>query len=239
MEQQSPPWRVFDAPASGTPGPGGTTPERIGSTSPGQAGLPAARLVLLALAGAAAIGVVAVTIAMSGGSAGIADGPDMAIGLHASGDPAAIGGGIVVDVSGAVVSPGVYRLASGARVSDAIDAAGGLSPRVDVDRLAAEINLAAPVSDGAQLRIPSRDDPRPAAGGGGPGAGSGHEGDLVHLNTATAAELEALPGIGPVTAAKILESRSGAKFTTVDDLRERGLVGQKTFDKIRALLTVD
>ena len=60
----------------------------------------------------------------------------------------------------------------------------------------------------------------------------------MNLNTATEAELDALSGIGPVTAGKIIESRATAPFTTVDELRERGLVGEKTFEKIRAHLTV-
>lgn len=237
MEQSSTPWRVFDAPTPDAPGvqaPGGGGD--AGRTTGGVTGNQT--LAIAAVVGAAAIGVLAVILAMSGGGGSVVDGP------QASGDPsssaAANPGEIVVDVSGAVVTPGLYRLASGARVGDAIDAAGGFSPRVDAERVGRELNLAASLKDGAQVHVPSRDDP---AAGGGPGAspgggGGSGGGQFVNINTATEAELDALSGIGPVTAGKIIESRATAPFKTVDELRERGLVGQKTFDKIRAQLTV-
>lgn len=250
MEQSSTPWRVFDAPAANEGGsgaaagaptggpPGGSTPARVTNE----------RLALVGVLGAVVIGAVAVVIAVSGSGSQTIDGPGAIVAAGASADPESAPGDIVVDVAGAVVTPGVYHLAVGARVGDAIEAAGGFSPRVDVDRVGAEINLAATLADGAQIRVPSRDDV--AAGGGsggsageggagGGGSGGSGGGQVVNLNTATQAELETLSGIGPVTAGKILESRAGAPFKTVDELRERGLVGEKTFEKIRALLTVN
>jgi competence protein ComEA len=153
--------------------------------------------------------------------------------------------GLVVDVAGAVAQPGIYHLPVGARIGDAVDAAGGFSPRVDAERVGRELNLAASLTDGQQVHVPSRDDPAaggggdgPATGGGAGGGGSGGSGDLVNLNTATQAELEALPGIGPVTASKIIAAREEAPFRSVDDLRGRGLVGEKTFGELKALVTV-
>jgi competence protein ComEA len=145
---------------------------------------------------------------------------------------------VVVEVGGAVVRPGVYHLPGGSRVADAIEAAGGYGPRVAADRVAAELELAAPLDDGGTVVVPSRDDPPVATSADPGGSSGGSSAALVDLNHATAAELEALPGIGPVTAAKIIEARAERPFASVDDLRERGLVGAKTFERLRDLVTV-
>ena len=198
-------------------------------------------MIVAALIGALAIGAIAIALAVGGTGDQTVDGPETALLLGHIGEPRAPSGEIVVDVAGAVVTPGVYRLAPGARIGDAINAAGGFSPRVDADRVGRELNLAAPLSDGAQVRVPSRDDSALASGAAGGGAGTGGGpggGQVVNLNTASESELETLPGIGPVTAGKIIESRTGVPFKTIDELRERGLVGEKTFEKIRALLSV-
>ncbi|HYC07137.1 MAG TPA: helix-hairpin-helix domain-containing protein, partial [Candidatus Binatia bacterium] len=109
-------------------------------------------------------------------------------------------------------------------------------------------NLAKPLADGDEIRVPSRDDAdATAAAGGGSGssggsAGSGGSGTAaqgpIDLNTATAAQLDTLPGIGPVTAAKIVAAREQARFRTVDDLRTRKLLGPATFEKVRPLVVV-
>jgi competence protein ComEA len=107
--------------------------------------------------------------------------------------------------------------------------------------VASELNLAAVVDDGEHLYVPSRDDAVAGGpGGASPGSGSGGAagGSLLDVNRATQAELEALPGIGPVTAQKIIAARTEAPFRTIDELRERGLLGQKTFDGLKALITV-
>ena len=237
MDQSSPPWRVFDSPgAAGLAASPASAP-----AAPGLAGTNPV-VAIAGVAGALVVGALAVVLAMSGAGSGTVVGPSDGLAAFASDAP---GGGetlIVVDVVGAVVDPGVYRLAPSARVGDAIDAAGGFSPRVDAARVATELNLAATLQDGAQVRVPSRDETPPPAGGGGTGGGSGSGGGsgggLINVNTATQSELEELPGIGPVTAEKIMASRATAPFTKIEDLRERDLVYESVFEDIRALITV-
>jgi competence protein ComEA len=117
---------------------------------------------------------------------------------------------LVVHVVGAVHAPGLYRLVRGKRVADAVERAGGATGKADL----ALINLAAPVADGQQIVVPARAPP----GGGGAGGGEAAAGP-VHLNTATIEQLDELPGVGPVTAQKIVDYREkhGA-FTSVREL---------------------
>ena len=157
--------------------------------------------------------------------------------------PPAAGTLLVVEIVGAVDNPGVFRLPAGARVGDLVAAAGGYGPRVDADRAGRELNLAAPLRDGDQIRVPSRDDAaptRPDRGDGRHGAeGSGRSPGARSTSTGRPqSELDTLPGIGPVTAAKIIASRDEQPFTAVDDLRTRKLVGEKTFESLKDLVTV-
>lgn len=146
--------------------------------------------------------------------------------------------GVVVHVAGAVAAPGIHELTADARVTDAIEAAGGLTPAAD----AARINLAAPVTDGTRVYVPAvGEDPPPVAvggGAGGPGGAAGPSGP-VDLNTADAAALDALPGVGPATAAAILEHRTkvGA-FTSVDQLLDVPGIGDAKLEALRDLVTV-
>jgi competence protein ComEA len=182
------------------------------------------------------------TLVLDGDAAGPA-GAGARVGSFAPDAALVAGQGLVIDVAGAVLRPGVYHLPAGSRVADAIAAAGGFGPRVDA--LAAQaLNLAAPLTDGIQVRVPSRDDAA-GRGAGNPGTGSGAasgsnaaSGGPVDLNTATSAELDALPGIGPVTAGKIIASREERPFSAVDDLKTRKLVGTSTFAKLAGLVTV-
>lgn len=142
----------------------------------------------------------------------------------------------VVHVTGHVVAPGLHRLPPDARVADAIEAAGGPTAQAHLDVL----NLARPVSDGEQLRVPSRAEAEAEPSDGSAAAGSQPGGDgTVDLNRATAAELEELPGIGPVLAGRIIEHReANGPFRSVGDLRQVTGVGEKTFQSLADLLSV-
>ncbi|HUG48470.1 MAG TPA: ComEA family DNA-binding protein [Candidatus Limnocylindria bacterium] len=149
---------------------------------------------------------------------------------------------LLVDVQGAVARPGLHRLEAGSRVGDAIAAAGGYGPAVDIRAAAERLNLAEKLADGAKVYVPARGDPGPAAAVGVlPPEGTGGEptaGGLIDLNTASEAQLDTLPSIGPVTAAKIIAAREEAPFATVDELLGRGVVGPATFEKIRSMVSV-
>ena len=141
---------------------------------------------------------------------------------------------IVVHVLGAVRRPGLVRLPEGSRVQDAIDAAGGLLPSADP----AEINLAQPLGDGQQVFIGTKAHPSGevrqtgAAGGGGTTAG-GEAGGQIDLNSATASQLDTLPGVGPVTAERIIAWRTEhRRFSRVEELQEVDGIGPKTYAQI-------
>ena len=135
---------------------------------------------------------------------------------------------IVVDVVGAVARPGVVHLPAGARVLDALLAAGGMTG--DADLLA--LNKAAPLRDGARIYVPRPGEAVPA---GAPGSAAELK---VNLNVASANELDALPGVGPATAAAIVRSRGAKPFVAVDELQTRGLVSPKVFADLRDLVSV-
>jgi competence protein ComEA len=149
------------------------------------------------------------------------------------------GARVTVHVAGAVAKPGVYDLAGGARVIDAIEAAGGGAPDADLNRL----NLAAKVADGQRVLVQRVGEAAPAgsapAGGGGSGGGSADASGLVNLNSATQAELEALPGIGPSLAGSIIterERRGG--FRSVNELRDVRGIGEKRFADLKDKVTI-
>ena len=147
--------------------------------------------------------------------------------------PSATSAPILVDVAGWVRRPGVYEFASGERVVDAIRAAGGARPGAQLESL----NLAAPLADGTQVLVPRQGEAAPAAVPG--SAGSSAAGGLVNVNTATAAELEALPGVGEVIAQAIVDYRTqNGPFATVDELLDVSGIGDATLANIRDLVTV-
>jgi competence protein ComEA len=146
---------------------------------------------------------------------------------------------LLVHVLGAVKRPGLVSLASGSRVVDAVASAGGLADDADV----AGINLARPVSDGEQLVVPKVGEVPPAAPSGAGGAAdagvAAASGALVNLNTATQAELETLPRIGPALAQRILDWRTAnGRFTAPADLQKVTGIGQKLFDGLSDRITV-
>lgn len=148
---------------------------------------------------------------------------------------------VYVDVDGAVVRPGVYRLKDGARVSQAIDAAGGLMAEADVTGL----NRASKITDGQKIYVPTVGEQQAAAAVGGaessaattPGAGSSS--GLVNINTASAAELQTLSGIGPSMAQSIIDDRSkNGPFASVDDLMRVSGIGEKKLAKIKDCICI-
>lgn len=135
---------------------------------------------------------------------------------------------LVVHVAGEVASPGIYELQAGSRVRDAIEAAGGARDSADLDAL----NLAALISDGEKVLVPVKGEiPVTVAGSTPPGK--------VNLNTATVDQLEALPGVGPVLAQRIVEHRQRkGRFTSVKQLLEVEGIGEKKYAAMKDQVTV-
>lgn len=133
---------------------------------------------------------------------------------------------LLVHVVGAVRRPGLYKLGDGSRIADAVRLAGGATRKADL----AGINLAAPVADGLQVVVPARGPVPAAAGSPGEAAPTGP----VRLNTATLEELDALPGVGPVTAQKIIEYRdTQGAFSSVDELDAIPGIGPARLEELR------
>jgi competence protein ComEA len=133
---------------------------------------------------------------------------------------------LVVDVAGAVRRAGLYRLPAGSRIADAIALAGGATARAELDL----VNLAAPLADGEQVLVPARGAAAPAGAPSAPTA-------PVDLNSATAEQLDALPGIGPVTAQKIIDYRQAhGPFRSVDDLDAIPGIGPSRIEDLRGLV---
>jgi competence protein ComEA len=165
---------------------------------------------------------------------GASEGPSTAAPLarlQAGGAEAGTGmaAALVVHVVGAVHRPGLFRLKEGSRVADAVARAGGPTRRADLSA----VNLAAPLADGQQVIVPRRGPPGAAA----TGVGGAH-GAKVSLAIATVDQLDELPGIGPVTAQKIVDWRaSHGPFQSVDDLDDVPGIGPARIEQLRDLVT--
>lgn len=166
--------------------------------------------------------------AEGGGEGSFASGapssPSTAGGLALSGE----GTDVVVDVTGAVADPGVYRLPAGSRVNDAVRRAGGAASGAQLEA----VNLAARLADGQQVVVPQRLPGGAAAGG----LASAEDGP-ISLGTATVEQLDTIDGIGPVTAEKILEYRNQhGGLASVDQLDQVSGIGPATMESLRARL---
>lgn len=192
-------------------------------------------LMTLAAVGIAAVLAAAASLALVAAVAWPASEPTFAADPWATIAPAASsgesdGGDLVVDVEGGVKAPGIHRLPGGSRVADALAAAGGYSESADLAAAAQSLNLAAAVVDGQQIYVPVVGAAPVGGGGGGDG--------LVNLNQASQSELEALPGIGPVTAEKIIAARAEQPFATLDELVTREVLTARQLEQIADLVTV-
>lgn len=136
---------------------------------------------------------------------------------------------IVVDVAGAVLKPGVYTLPADARIQDALIKAGGMNAEADQKYVASALNLAAPLVDGSKVYIPFVGDNA--------SRGStvlGDQASQINVNTASISELDTLPGVGQVTAQKIIKNRP---YKTVEELVEKNVLKQSAFSKLKDLIS--
>lgn len=150
---------------------------------------------------------------------------------------------VTVFVNGAVNSPGVYEMPAGSLIADVINQAGGFTAEADADL----VNLAQPLLDGMQVRVPTLDERTAAAPAPvvvEPQRSTGTEidlggGSLININTATPEELDALPGVGPSTAADIVAYReANGPFAAIESIMDVPGIGPARFDELKALITV-
>lgn len=138
---------------------------------------------------------------------------------------------ITVDIEGAVSNPGVYRLKLNSIIQDGLVAAGGLSNEADRDFVSKSINLATKLTDGQKIYIPKIGQSAPEALG---STSTVTNSSLININTALEKELDTLPGVGPVTAAKIINNRP---YLDINDLVSKSVVSQKVFDQVKDKIT--
>ncbi|MCL4390049.1 MAG: helix-hairpin-helix domain-containing protein [Patescibacteria group bacterium] len=131
---------------------------------------------------------------------------------------------VKIDISGAVEKPGLYEMPNDSRVNDVLISAGGLAANADRMYVSKSINLAQRLTDGMKIFIPTQEESQ-----------NNNLGNLININSATAQELDALPGVGPATATKIITSRP---YQSISDLIDRKVVSQSVYDKIKDAVAV-
>jgi competence protein ComEA len=236
LNDAMPQWRTFSSEppplhgAAGAPSaepPARPSRQRIDALTAGLIGLGGAALAGAAVVAIGLFGALAPNTGILADTGEPLDAAGLAVSAPQDAVDAAfvIGEDLVVDVAGAVAHPGLHRLAIGARVGDAIEAAGGFAPRVDLAEVGRSLNLAEPLTDGSKVHVPELGFDRLEA--------APADDARIDLNQADQASLESLPGIGPVTATKIIDARSSSRFGTVRELRDRGLVGDSVFEQIK------
>lgn len=210
----------------------------------------ATRLILVATALVAVTGMVYMATTVDGSRGASRDphgAPPTTVDTVPFGESATVGptasqrpSSLIIDVAGAVTHPGLVRIVAGSRVADAIDAAGGPTPDADLGR----INRAAPITDGARVYVPHIGETSvpSALGDPGPASAAGPEASAVagpvNINTADAAGLDALPGIGPATAQAIIDYRTQhGPFARVEDLMDVRGIGEAKFAQLHNLVT--
>lgn len=193
------------------------------------------------------IGVVAAIMLAGGVAAKAFEAPAPTLADPAPTATPAAAGSVVVDVEGAVTTPGVHRLAAASLIDDALAAAGGLIPTADLDRVARELNRSDKLKDHQKIYVPyvaERTVANTLGSGGATAAGtagsaSDSTGEPINLNTASADELDKLPGVGPATAQKIIDYRNqNGGFQSVEQLNDVSGIGDATFAKLKDLVTV-
>ncbi|GAA3209482.1 ComEA family DNA-binding protein [Microbacterium terregens] len=200
------------------------------STAEGSRGAAASHRTRLGLGAAVVVVLLALTVTVGIGILRGATAPVESVTVADAGESdAAPPASVYVHVSGSVSAPGLYVLHEGARVVDAVAAAGGFA--AGADEMA--VNLARPISDGEQLHVPTAGESATLAQTTAPGDGR------VNLNTAQVAELDTLPRIGPALAARIIEWRdANGRFTSIEDLLAVPGIGDKMLEALRDLVTV-
>jgi competence protein ComEA len=143
---------------------------------------------------------------------------------------------IRVHISGAVRNPGVFELPGGSRVQEAVEAAGGVTEEADLDR----INLAAWVNDGQRVHVPTKGETDPPAANLDAGTSTGLAGTgKININTATAEQLDTLPGIGPAYAERIIRYRQEqGPFESIEQIMEVRGIGQVCFEDVKDMICV-